>query len=198
MDSRHPSDLMRIFFRCWFASLARELWHCRHDLDFFCQDADSAGVFKRINVQDGSSDPPTLAARASARFKSRRSAEREDVAHLIPLLLVDRRARLRPALAGPQRSCGQPFDAGEKAIVAERPADAFSAAQALERTRRAGPGYLNRFSASISGASAGVRLPSGVAAVASRLDRASCRQGANVGAGRCKSRSIGRSKRGHR
>ena len=29
---------------------------------------------------------------------------------------------------------------------------------------RAGPGYLNRFSASISGASAGVRLPSGVAA----------------------------------
>ena len=30
---------------------------------------------------------------------------------------------------------------------------------------RGGPGCLNRFSASISGASAGVRLPSGVAAV---------------------------------
>jgi glucose/arabinose dehydrogenase len=37
---------------------------------------------------------------------------------------------------------------------------------------RAGPGCLNRFSASISGASTGVRLPSGVAAGGSRLDRA--------------------------
>ena len=33
-----------------------------------------------------------------------------------------------------------------------------------EETDRGGPGCLNRFSASISGASAGVRLPSGVAA----------------------------------
>jgi len=40
---------------------------------------------------------------------------------------------------------------------------------------------LNNFSASISGASAGVRLPSGGAAVCSRLDRASCRQGSSVG-----------------
>jgi hypothetical protein len=35
---------------------------------------------------------------------------------------------------------------------------------ATSRTKRGGPGCLNRFSASISGASAGVRLPSGVAA----------------------------------
>ncbi len=33
-----------------------------------------------------------------------------------------------------------------------------------DRSKRAGPGCLNRFSASISGASAGVRLPSGLAA----------------------------------
>jgi hypothetical protein len=39
-------------------------------------------------------------------------------------------------------------------------------AQALDTRKadRGGPGCLNRFSASISGASAGVRLPSGVAA----------------------------------
>jgi hypothetical protein len=34
---------------------------------------------------------------------------------------------------------------------------------------RGGPGCLNRFSASISGASAGVRLPSGVAAAGAPL-----------------------------
>ena len=45
-------------------------------------------------------------------------------------------------------------------ILKERLEDSGEDASA----RRAGPGYLNRFSASISGASAGVRLPSGVAA----------------------------------
>ncbi len=43
--------------------------------------------------------------------------------------------RFRAAFAGPQPAGGQPFDAGEKAIVAERPADAFGRAQARERIR---------------------------------------------------------------
>src|SRR6202043_2850863 len=51
---------------------------------------------------------------------------------------------------------------------------------------RAGPGCLNRISASISGASAGVRLPDGAAAGGSRLDPACCRQGSNVGGGNYK------------
>ena len=50
---------------------------------------------------------------------------------------------------------------------------------------RSGPGCLNRFSASISGASAGVRLPSGRAAERSRLDRGSRRQGSHVAFGDC-------------
>src|ERR1700730_14008302 len=57
---------------------------------------------------------------------------------------------------------------------------------------RGGPGCLNRFSASISGASARVRLPSGVAAGRSRLDRAWCRKGSRAGAGHFKSPSSGR------
>jgi hypothetical protein len=52
---------------------------------------------------------------------------------------------------------------------------------------RGGPGCLNRFSASISGTSARVMLPSGRAAVGSRLDRVSCRQGSNVVSGHCRS-----------
>ena len=52
---------------------------------------------------------------------------------------------------------------------------------------RAGPGCLNRFSASISGTSAMVRLPSGRAAVGRRLDWVSCRQGSNVVSGHCRS-----------
>ena len=63
---------------------------------------------------------------------------------------------------------------------------------------RGGPGCLNSFSASISGASAGVRLPSGGAAVCSRLDRASCRQGSSVDVGHCKSPGNGRWKHGPR
>jgi hypothetical protein len=63
---------------------------------------------------------------------------------------------------------------------------------------RGGPGCLNNFSASISGVSAGVRLPSGRAAVCSRLDRASCRQGWSVGVVHCKSRSSFRWRRGRR
>ncbi len=56
-----------------------------------------------------------------------------------------------------------------------------------------GPGYLNRFSASISGVPARVRLPSGAAAVVgSRLDRVSCRQGSNVVCGCCRSPGSGR------
>jgi hypothetical protein len=43
--------------------------------------------------------------------------------------------RLRPTLARSQRSRGQPLDAGEKALVAERPADAFGAAQTIELGR---------------------------------------------------------------
>ena len=39
---------------------------------------------------------------------------------------------------------------------------------------------MNSISASISGASAEVRLPSGEAAGRSKLDRASCRQGSSV------------------
>lgn len=41
--------------------------------------------------------------------------------------------RLRAALAGSQPAFGQPLDAGEKAIVAERPADTFGGAQAVHR-----------------------------------------------------------------
>ena len=63
---------------------------------------------------------------------------------------------------------------------------------------RGGPGYLNRFSASISGVSARVRLPSGGAAVGSRLDRVSCRQGSNVVSGCCRSPGSGRVRRGRR
>jgi hypothetical protein len=51
------------------------------------------------------------------------------------LLLVRRRLRLRPALARSQRPRGPPLDAGEKAIVAERPADALGSAQAVEQVR---------------------------------------------------------------
>jgi hypothetical protein len=63
---------------------------------------------------------------------------------------------------------------------------------------RGGPGCLNNFSASISGASAGVRLPSGGAAVCSKLDRASCRQGSSAGVVYCKSRGSFRWTRGRR
>ncbi len=63
---------------------------------------------------------------------------------------------------------------------------------------RDGPGCLNRFSASISGASAGVRLPSGKAAARSRRDQVSFRQGSNVDVGHCKSLGSGQSKRERR
>src|SRR5262245_22847224 len=48
----------------------------------------------------------------------------------------------------------------------------------------------------MSGTSAGVRLPSGLAALGSRsrLDRASCRQGSNAGGGDCKERDGARSR----
>src|SRR4029077_1859240 len=49
---------------------------------------------------------------------------------------------------------------------------------------RGGPGCLNRFSASIGGASAGVRLPCGEAAWWSKLDWVSYRQDSNAASGR--------------
>ena len=67
-----------------------------------------------------------------------------------------------------------------------------------QRMARGGPGCLNRFSASISGTSAGVRLPSGGAATRSRLYRVSCRQGSSVGAGHCKIPGNGRLNRAPR
>jgi hypothetical protein len=51
------------------------------------------------------------------------------------LLLVLRRFRLWPALVRPQCARGHPLNAGRKAIVAERPADAFGCAQAIEQVR---------------------------------------------------------------
>jgi hypothetical protein len=62
---------------------------------------------------------------------------------------------------------------------------------------RGGPGCLNSFSASISGASARVRLPSGGAVVCSRRDQASCRQGSSVDAVHCKNPGSGRVTHGH-
>jgi hypothetical protein len=71
-------------------------------------------------------------------------------------------------------------------------------ATAAVEGKRGGPGCLNNFSASISGASAEVRLPSGRAAVCNRLDRASCRQGSSVGVVHYKSRVSLRWKHGRR
>src|SRR5712664_4581799 len=58
------------------------------------------------------------------------------------------------------------------------------------RVLRAGPGCLNRISASISGASAGVRPPRGAEEDRSRLDPGCDRQGSNAVVARCKSRDI--------
>ena len=60
---------------------------------------------------------------------------------------------------------------------------------------RAGPGCLNRISASISGASAGVRPPRGAEEDRSRLDPGCDRQGSNAVGGDCRSPGSGRSKR---
>src|SRR5882762_9941167 len=57
-------------------------------------------------------------------------------------------------------------------------------------TMRAGPGCLNKNSASISGASAGVRPPRGAEEDRSRLDPGCGRQGSNAVVARCKSRDI--------
>src|SRR5712664_4922435 len=53
------------------------------------------------------------------------------------------------------------------------------------RVLRAGPGCLNRISASISGASAGVRPPRGAEEDRSRLDPGCDRQGSNADGGHC-------------
>src|SRR5258707_12079174 len=58
---------------------------------------------------------------------------------------------------------------------------------------RAGSGCLNNNSASISGASAGVRPPRGAEENRSRLDRGCGRQGSNAVVARCKSRDIDQS-----
>src|ERR1700722_19612401 len=60
---------------------------------------------------------------------------------------------------------------------------------------RAGVGCLNSFFASISGASAEVRLPSGEAAAWSRRDLGLCRLGLSVDVGHYKSPSSGREAR---
>ena len=51
-----------------------------------------------------------------------------------------------------------------EAVEIDELIDFFVMNYALADELRGGPGYLNRFSASISGASAGVRLPCGLAA----------------------------------
>ena len=64
---------------------------------------------------------------------------------------------------------------------------------------RGGPACSDRFSASISGTSAGVRPPSGLAAscvLRSKLGRVSCRQGSRAGGGDCRDRSTAQSRRG--
>ena len=66
------------------------------------------------------------------------------------------------------------------------------------KLHRAGPGCLNKNSASISGTSAGVRPPRGAEEDRSRLDPGCGRQGSNVGDGDCRSRDIGRSSYGPR
>ena len=58
---------------------------------------------------------------------------------------------------------------------------------------RAGSGCLNNNSASISGASAGVRPPRGAEENRSRLDPGCGRQGSNAVVARCKSRDIDQS-----
>ena len=58
---------------------------------------------------------------------------------------------------------------------------------------RAGPGCLNNNSASISGASAGVRPPRGAEEDRSRLDPGCGRQGSNAVVARYKSRDIDQS-----
>jgi len=58
---------------------------------------------------------------------------------------------------------------------------------------RAGPGCLNRFSAPISGASAGVRPPRGAEEDRSRLDPGCGRQGSNADGDHCKSRDTDQS-----
>src|SRR6266446_7111808 len=63
---------------------------------------------------------------------------------------------------------------------------------------RGGPGCLNSLSASISGASAGVRLPCGGAAGGSRRDRVWCRQGSSAAGGDCRSRGSTQSMRAPR
>lgn len=63
----------------------------------------------------------------------------------------------------------------------------------LVREIRAGPGCLNRISASIGGASAGVRPPRGAEEDRSRLDPGCGRQGSNVVVVRCKNRDTGQS-----
>ena len=66
---------------------------------------------------------------------------------------------------------------------------------------RGGPGCSDRISASISGTSAGIRPPSGLAAscvLRSKLDRVSAGQGSNAVACRCKSSDNGQSQRGLR
>src|ERR1700736_5000125 len=59
--------------------------------------------------------------------------------------------------------------------------------------KRAGSGCLNNNSASISGASAGVRPPRGAEENRSRLDPGCGRQGSNAVVARCKSRDIDQS-----
>jgi hypothetical protein len=79
-----------------------------------------------------------------------------------------------------------------------RYADSHGDAGADWRNGRAGPGCLNSFSASISGASAGVRLPCGGAAGGSRRDRVWCRQGSSAAGGDCRSRGSTQSMRAPR
>src|SRR6266851_182833 len=61
------------------------------------------------------------------------------------------------------------------------------------KVMRAGSGCLNNNSASISGASAGVRPPRGAEENRSRLDPGCGRQGSNAVVARCKSRDIDQS-----
>ena len=72
----------------------------------------------------------------------------------------------------------------------------FEARATEMEAARGGPGCLNSESASLSGASAGVRLPCGVAAGRSRPDRA-CGGQARCGGGECcRTRDSGRSRHG--
>src|SRR6267142_5330309 len=63
----------------------------------------------------------------------------------------------------------------------------------MNASLRAGPGCLNNNSASISGASAGVRSPRGAEEDRSRLDPGCGRQGSNAVVARCKSRDTDQS-----